>query len=120
MELKERNFFQKVWTSIKDFEGYQEFAAESLTKSITYIVIFTLIFAVLVAVPYTYKAYPKAIEENIVANEQMVIPVLGSAMFTYLFLAYILNHFIDALVLGILRISFCKNYKIKIKIQSNI
>ena len=120
MELKERNFFQKVWTSIKDFEGYQEFAAESLTKSIAYIMIFTLIFAILIAIPYTYKAYPKAVEANIVTEEQLIIPVLGTAMFTYLFLVYILNHFVEALILGVLRIFFRKNYTFKIKIQGNI
>jgi len=55
MEVKEKNFFKKVWTSIRDFEGYEEFAAEKLSKSIIYILILTLIFVFVVALINTYN-----------------------------------------------------------------
>lgn len=55
--LKEKNFFKKVWTSIKDFEGYEEFAAEKLWKAIKYILILSLIFTIFIAFAYTYKFY---------------------------------------------------------------
>lgn len=56
-ELKEKNFFKKVWTSIKDFEGYESFAAEKVWKAIKYILILSLIFTALIALAYTYKFY---------------------------------------------------------------
>lgn len=69
--LKEKNFFKKVWTSIKDFEGYEEFAAEKLWKAIKYILILSLIFTIVIAFAYTYKFYLAVenikgyIEENV-------------------------------------------------------
>lgn len=63
MEIKEKNFFKKVWTSIRDFEGYEEFAAEKVLKAIKYIVLLTLIFATFIAISYTYKFY-LAVEET--------------------------------------------------------
>lgn len=57
MEIKEKNFFKKVWTSIKDFEGYEEFAAEKVYKAIKYILLFTLIFTLIISFAYTYKFY---------------------------------------------------------------
>ena len=56
MEEK-RNFFKNVWTSIKDFEKYEEFAAEKLLQSIKYIVILTLIFTLIISFIYTYKFF---------------------------------------------------------------
>lgn len=55
MEVKEKNFFKKVWTSIRDFEGYEEFAAEKISKAIIYLIIITLIFVLIVTLTYTYK-----------------------------------------------------------------
>ena len=55
MEIKEKNFFKKIWTSIKDFEGYEEFAAGKVTKAMQYMLILTLIFVAIIAVSYTYK-----------------------------------------------------------------
>lgn len=55
MEEKEKNFFQKVWTSIRDFEGYEEFAAESISKSIIYLLLINLIFVIIITIGYTYK-----------------------------------------------------------------
>lgn len=57
MEIKEKNFFKKIWTSIRDFEGYEEFAAEKVLKAIKYIVLLTLIFVAIIAISYTYKFY---------------------------------------------------------------
>lgn len=56
MEEK-RGFFKNIWTSIKDFEKYEEFAADKLTKAIKYILLLTLIFTVIVSLMYTYKFY---------------------------------------------------------------
>ena len=55
--MKEKNFFKKIWTSIRDFEGYEEFAAEKVLKAIKYIVLLTLIFVTVIAISYTYKYY---------------------------------------------------------------
>lgn len=55
MEEKEKNFFKKVWTSIRDFEGYEEFAAGKLSKSIKYMLMITLIFIAIITITYTYK-----------------------------------------------------------------
>ena len=57
MEEKSRNFFVDIWTSIKDFEGYEEFAADKVTKAIKYLLMLTLIFVILISVVYTYKFY---------------------------------------------------------------
>ncbi len=57
MEIKEKNFFKKVWTSIRDFEGYEEFAAGKVTKAIKYLLLLTLIFTIIVSLAYTYKLY---------------------------------------------------------------
>lgn len=71
MENKEKNFFKKIWTSIVDFEGYEEFAAGKVSKAIKYLVLITLIFASLISLAYTYKFYlvaqdiKKYIDENI-------------------------------------------------------
>jgi len=63
MEIKEKNFFKKVWTSIRDFEGYEEFAAGKVTKAIQYIITLTLIFAAVIVLSYTYK-FSTAIQET--------------------------------------------------------
>ncbi len=56
MERKS-NFFKDVWTSIKDFEKYEEFAADKLTRAITYILIITIIFTAIISLAYTYKFF---------------------------------------------------------------
>lgn len=57
MEEKKTNFFKKVWTSIRDFEKYEEFAADKLISAIKYILILTLIFVIIITVAYTFKFY---------------------------------------------------------------
>lgn len=46
--MEEKNFFKKFWTSITDFEGYEELAAGSTFKTIIYIIILTLIFTAVI------------------------------------------------------------------------
>ena len=55
--IKEKSFFKKIWTSIKDFEEYEEFAAGKVTKAIKYIILLTLIFTLFVSIAYTFKFY---------------------------------------------------------------
>ena len=57
MEEKNRNFFKDIWTSIRDFEGYEEFAADKVSKAIKYLLLLTLIFTLLISLAYTYKFY---------------------------------------------------------------
>lgn len=56
MEEK-KGFFKNVWTSIKDFEKYGEFAADKVLSAIKYILILTLIFTIVIALIYTSKFY---------------------------------------------------------------
>lgn len=56
-QVKSMNFFKKLWTSIKDFEKYEEFAAESWLKAIKYMLIITLLFTLVITIAYTYKFY---------------------------------------------------------------
>lgn len=56
MEIEEKSFFKKIWTSIRDFEGYEEFAAGKLSKAIIYMLLLTMIFTAVVSACYTYKA----------------------------------------------------------------
>ena len=57
MEEKKRNFFKDIWTSIRDFEKYEEFAGDRLTKTIKYLILLTLIFVLIISTVYTYKFY---------------------------------------------------------------
>ena len=57
MEEKKRNFFTDIWTSIRDFEKYEEFVADKVTKCIKYLLLLTLIFTLLISFGYTYKFY---------------------------------------------------------------
>lgn len=52
-----KNFFQKLWTSITDFEKYEEFAADKVSSVIKYLLILTSIFTISIASAYTYKFY---------------------------------------------------------------
>ena len=57
MEEEKRNFFKDIWTSIRDFEKYEEFAADKISKVIKYLVLLTLIFTLIISLNYTYKFY---------------------------------------------------------------
>lgn len=99
--MEEKNFFKKFWTSITDFEGYEELAAGSTFKTIIYIIILTLIFtAVIVGInivklnssvdsikdyvsknieDLTYKdgkLEVKTEEPIIIENEENIIPII--------------------------------------------
>lgn len=52
---KKKGFFKKAWTSIRDFEKYEEFAADTVFNAIKYILILTLIFTIIISLAYTYK-----------------------------------------------------------------
>ena len=56
-QVQNMNFFKRLWTSIKDFEKYEEFAAERLFKAIKYMLTITLLFTLIVTSAYTYKFY---------------------------------------------------------------
>lgn len=57
MEEKKIGFFKKVWTSIRDFEKYEEFAADKIISAIKYILLLTLIFIIIITAAYTFKFY---------------------------------------------------------------
>lgn len=54
-ENKDKNFIDRVITSIKDFEEYSIFAVEKTCKAIGYLALLILIFAIIIAVAFTYK-----------------------------------------------------------------
>ncbi len=49
------NFFNKIITSIKDFEKYAIFATERTRKAIAYLALIILIFSIVIASLFTYK-----------------------------------------------------------------
>ncbi len=54
-EEKNMNFFERVITSIKDFEKYAIFATERTRKAIAYLALVILIFSIVIASVFTYK-----------------------------------------------------------------
>lgn len=52
---KKMNFFERVITSIKDFDKYQIFAVERLGVAIRYLVILIIIFSLVGAITFTVK-----------------------------------------------------------------
>lgn len=57
MEQGKRSFFRKLKTSIFDFDGYQDLAAEKITKTILYIALLMIIFSVVISFTYTCKMF---------------------------------------------------------------
>ena len=57
MEEKRRNFFIDIWTSIRNFEGYEEFAADKVTTAIKYLILLTMLFTILCSCIYVCKFY---------------------------------------------------------------
>lgn len=55
MEKNKLSFWKKIKTSIFDFDGYQDLAAEKVSKTIAYIVLLMLIFGIIVSFAYTFK-----------------------------------------------------------------
>lgn len=54
-EEKKMNFFERVITSIKDFEKYIIFAAEKTKTAFAYLAIVIGIFSIIIAGVFTYK-----------------------------------------------------------------
>lgn len=54
-EEKNMNFFNRLITSIKDFEKYAIFATEKTRKAIAYLALVILIFSIVIASVFTYK-----------------------------------------------------------------
>ena len=52
---KKINFFERVITSIKDFDKYQIFAIEKLGVAIKYLVVLVIIFSLVGAITFTVK-----------------------------------------------------------------
>lgn len=57
MEGKKLSFFKKVKLSILDFDGYQNLAAEKISRTIGYLVLIMLLFSVVISATYTFKGY---------------------------------------------------------------
>ena len=57
MKKDKLSFFKKIKTSIFDFDGYQELAAEKISRTIAYIVLLMLILGIIVSFVYTYQIY---------------------------------------------------------------
>lgn len=57
MEKKKSSFFKRLKTSIFDFDGYQDLAAEKVGRTIGYIAILMLIFSIIVSAIYTFQIF---------------------------------------------------------------
>ena len=55
MEKEKLSIEKKVRISIFDFDGYQELAAEKISRTIGYIVLLILIFAIIISLTYTFQ-----------------------------------------------------------------
>ena len=55
MEKEKLSNGKKVRISIFDFDGYQELAAEKISRTIGYIVLLILIFAIIISLTYTFQ-----------------------------------------------------------------
>ena len=55
MEKEKLSFLKKVRISIFVFDGYQELAAEKISRTIGYIVLLILIFAIIISLTYTFQ-----------------------------------------------------------------
>ena len=57
MEKNKLSFFKKIRISIFDFDGYQELAAEKVSRTVGYIVLLMLIFSILMSSVFTYQFF---------------------------------------------------------------
>ena len=57
MEKKKSSFFKRLKTSIFDFDGYQDLAAEKVGRTIGYIAILMLMFSIIVSAVYTFQIH---------------------------------------------------------------
>ena len=57
MERNKLSFFKKIRISIFDFDGYQDLAAEKISKTIIYIALLMLIFSIVVSTVYVFQCF---------------------------------------------------------------
>ena len=57
VEKNKLSFFKKIKISIFDFDGYQDLAAEKISKTIIYIVLLMLIFSIVISCIYVSQFY---------------------------------------------------------------
>ena len=70
MEEKKLSFFKKIKISILDFDGYQNLAAEKISRTVVYIILLMLIFSLIVAGTYVIKFYQTIGQiRNYISNE---------------------------------------------------
>ena len=70
MEEKKLSFFKKIKISILDFDGYQNLAAEKISRTVGYIILLMLIFSLIVAGTYVIKFYQTIGQiRNYISNE---------------------------------------------------
>lgn len=131
------SFFKRVIISAKDFERYEDFALETTGKSIQYLIILVLIFSIIVYGLFLYKfgiSDEQGLEffrKNILnleyedyqvgmikieQIEEIILQVKHTAVIPiWLFILYLSNTIIDALILGLLGIVVSFMAKMKIK-----
>ena len=56
-ENKRIGFFKRFIISIKDFEKFQDFATEKLSKAIKYFLMLMILFSIILSAVFTYKFY---------------------------------------------------------------
>ena len=70
MEEKKLSFFKKIKISILDFDGYQNLAAEKISRTVGYIILLMLMFSLIVAGTYVIKFYQTIGQiRNYISNE---------------------------------------------------
>lgn len=57
MEKQEISFFKKIKISILNFDGYQDLAAERISKTILYIVLLVILFSFIISFMFGYQFY---------------------------------------------------------------
>lgn len=57
MEKNKLSFFKKIRMSIFDFDGYQDLAAEKISRTVGYIVLLMLIFSIVISFVLTYQFF---------------------------------------------------------------
>lgn len=64
MEEKKQSFFKKVLISIKDFDKYQELAAEKIGRTIGYLLLLMFIFTLIITTVNVYQ-FSKALKQGV-------------------------------------------------------
>ena len=119
-EVEKLGFFKSALISIKDFEKYHIFMAETLRESIKYLCILVLIFSIIVTFVFEYKIINGSFEEEFIEMQNEINQDLGVniqeiqkivnqnkvmffiVLFIILFAVYFTSTIIDAIMLGFL------------------